>query len=242
MKSNDEIFKGIQQSLESLKGNFQILETDVSVEKQMEYFNYSENVKKTMKQEDVESQIIILNDINSDLEQKKYSMALLAVSGDIKAYRALENYFSQHKEKENDWIKLSLLQARITLESEFSDQAQVFISTGLGGKGHKLRFFALFKAVELDIPFSSYQKDLIEKEIPFYLSKYEGEVEELSINTNYFSLVFLIDIKINIKHLLENILNECNQYGNFISQGFVITNIKKYSEEEIFKEVYKTDE
>jgi hypothetical protein len=236
MKNNDDVFREFQESLEGLRGHFHVLESSVPVERQMEYFNFSEDVKKKSGNMNIEDQIIRLNNPETDLDEKKFAMAFLAASGDVKAYRALEAYSDKTEEGLDDWMKMSLLQAKITLESEFSDEKQVFISTGLGGKDRKLRFFALFKSNHF-ISFSPYQIQLIEKEVSFYIKKYDGEIEELKIGDNYFTIVFLIDLCVNIKNMLEEALNECNQYGNFISRSFVITNVKKYSEEEIRKEL-----
>jgi hypothetical protein len=240
MKNNDEIFDEFQQSLESLRGNFYVLETDVPVERQMEYFHYSETVRKSLGDDSVENQITALNDSGATSEQRKYAMTFLAVSGDVKAFRALESYSREHQDEKDEWISMALLHAKITLESELSDQRQVFISTGLGGKGHKLRFFSLFKSNDLK-PFSTYQAELISKEIPFHIHKYDGECEELKIEENYFTVVFLIDLKTNIKKMLEEMLRECNQYGDFISKSFIVTNVKKYDREEILLELQKDE-
>ncbi|MDR1368677.1 MAG: hypothetical protein LBJ72_00930 [Dysgonamonadaceae bacterium] len=239
MKNNNDIFDEFQQSLESLKGNFHVLETDIPVEKQMEYFNFSEGVRKSIDKNAVGSQIGVLNDVSATARERKYAMAYLAVSGDVKAYRALETYSKEHSERD-DWMAMALLQAKITLESEFSDQKQVFISTGLGGKGHSLRFFSLFKSNDLK-PFSAYQSELIGKEIPFHIHKYGGETEELEIEENYFTVVFLIDLKANIKKMLEEALGECNQYGDFINRSFVVTNMWRYNEKQIQIELHKNE-
>ncbi len=238
MKNNDDIFDEFQQSLESLQGNFHVLETDVPVERQMEYFNYSEDVRKSIDDNTIDNQIVMLNDVNATPDERKYAMTYLAVSGDVRAYRALETYSKEHNSEKDDWIAMALLQAKITLESEFSDQKQVFISTGLGGKGHNLRFFSLFKAKDLK-DFSAYQRELLGKEIPFHIHKYGGEIEELKIERNYFTVVFLIDLKANIKKMLEDALGECNQYGDFISRSFIVTNVKRYNEEQIQEELHK---
>lgn len=241
MKDDNQIFDEFQQSLENLKGNFHVLETSIPVDKQMEYFRYSENVKKNMDLENIDYQIEVLNDVHSESEQKKYAMTFLAVSGDVKAYRALEAYSQKNIPVDSDWMQMSLLQAKITLESEFSDQKQIFISTGLGGKDHKLRFYALFKSNNL-VSFSPYQVELIKKEMSFFIQEYDGETEEIVVEKNYFTVLFLIDLRVNIKNLLESALNECNQYGDFISRSFVVTNVKKYTEEEIQRELNKNNE
>jgi hypothetical protein len=234
MRRDNDVLKGLQQSLGGLKGQLCFLETNVSVDKQMEYFRYAENVRNDNRLTSVEEQINVLYLPESSPKELKYALAYLAVSGDIKAYRAIESY---NKEHSDDWSKMAFLQAKITLESDLSDEKHIFISTGLGGKGEKLRFSAFFKS-NLLRPFSAYQRKLIEKEIPYSIEQQDGEVEEIKIIENYFTILFLININVDIKVMFENVVNECNQYGNFISNSFVITNVKEFSEEDIQKELH----
>jgi hypothetical protein len=235
MKNDSNVFKGLQQSLEGFKGQLHFLETSVPVETQMEYFRYSKNIRNNPSLTSVEEQIGILHSPESSPKELKYALTYLAISGDIKAYRTIESY---NKEHSDNWAIMSLLQAKITLESELSDEKQIFISTGLGGKEGKLRYSAFFKSNRLR-PFSNYQKELIEKEIPYFIEQYGGETEEIKTGENYFTILFLIHINIDIKIMFENAVNECNQYGNFINNAFVLTNVKAFSEEEIWEELHK---
>jgi hypothetical protein len=235
MKNDRNAFKDLQQSLEKNKGHLHVLETNVSVEKQMEYFRFSEKVRNHSADFTIEELIAILNSPLSSPEETKYALTHLAILGEVKAYRAIESYSENHKD---DWASMSLLQAKITLESEFSDEKQIFISTGLGGKGDQLRFFAFFKSNRLK-NFSNYQRELIEKEIPFDIQKQGGTLEDINIGENYFTLLFLIHIQVDIKILLEQAIAECNQYGNFINKGFILTNVKIFSEEDIQRELQK---
>jgi hypothetical protein len=110
----------------------------------------------------------------------------------------------------------------------------------LGGKEDKLRFYAFFKSKGRK-KFSDYQKQLIEKEIYYSIQNYQGILEEVQIKDNYFTLLFLINIQVNIKTMLDEAIIECNQYGDFINNGFIITNVKMFSEEEIQNELSKRD-
>ncbi|MDR1610055.1 MAG: hypothetical protein LBS08_00905 [Candidatus Symbiothrix sp.] len=235
MRRDSDVFKGLQQSLGGLKGQLHFLETSVPVEKQMEYFRYSENVRNDSRPTSIEEQINVLHSPESSPKELKYALTYLAVSGDIKAYRIIESY---NKEHSDEWVAMALTQAKITLESELSDEKQIFISTGLGGKENKLRFSAFFKSNHLRT-FSNYQRELIEKEIPYAIEQQDGEVEEIIIAENYFTILFLIHFTVNVKGMFENVINECNQYGNFINGDFIITNVKAFSEEDIRKELHR---
>ena len=238
MTDSEDKYKLFQESLSNIQGQFRVLETNVSVEKQMEYFRFSENIRKNHTQQAVEETIQALNSIETSDKEKKQAMTILAISGDVKAYRALETYVQHPEENLKDWANMSFLQAKITLESELSEEKQIFISTGLGGKDDMLRFFAFFKSKDL-MPFSPYQIQLIEKEILFSINEVHGIVEEVKVSDNYFTILFLINIRTNIKNILENALIECNQYGDFIDRSFIITNVKIFDEEDINKELRK---
>jgi len=238
MKNDRNALKDLQHSLESLKGNLHVLETTVPVEKQMEYFRFSEAVRGDFTDEYMlERQMRILDYPESSPSEIRYALAFLAISGNVKAYRTIEAYNKLHP---GEWPAMALMQAKITLESEFSDEKQVFISTGLGGKGSRLRFYAFFKS-NARKNFSEYQKKLIEKEITFSIEKHRGITEEIYIGYNYFTILFLINIQSDIKKMLEEAVAECNQYGDFINKGFIITNVRVFSEEEIRNELMKRE-
>jgi len=113
-----------------------------------------------------------------------------------------------------------------------SDEKQIYISTGLGGKGEKLRFYVLMLATE-DKPFEEYQRQVVEREFAYYLPKSDCEIERLTFGERYVELVFLVPVRSDLKAILDNIISECNQYGNFISNTFTVTNVKELDPEEI---------
>ena len=52
-------------------------------------------------------------------------------------------------------------------------------------------------------------------------------------------LVFLIPVRADIKLTLDKVINECNQYGDFLSNVFTITNVKELTPEEISEIISK---
>lgn len=238
MKKGDDkdVFKEFQDSIKGMEGSLRILETSIPVEKQMEYFHYADRVRNNIQGNTVENQLEVLNNPNSSTKELKFALAYLAVACDVKAYRAIETFSENYTGDLSDWVTLALLQAKMTLESEFSEEKRIFISTGLGGKGSMIRFFSLFKSTNLTL-FSDYQSNLIEKEIPFAIHHYKGIVERIEIEENYFILIFLIDIQVDVRKVLIDAINECNQYGDFIDNSFIITNVKIFNREEIKNEL-----
>ena len=119
-----------------------------------------------------------------------------------------------------------------------SDEKQIYISTGLGGKGEKLRFYVLMTSKGKK-PFQEYQRQTIEREFAYYLPKTDCEIERLTIGEQYVELVFLIPVRTDIKATLDRVINECNQYGDFLSNVFTITNVKELTAEEVSEIINK---
>ena len=239
MQEKDNSLKKFYESFGRLQGHFHILEQSISVELQLEYFKYSERMRTENRPSalDEERYTILtgtLSDPDASDEELKESLVSLALSKDVKAYRFLEGYVRNAPERVKDWSELALMESRMGLESEFSDEKQIFISTGLGGKGDKLRFFTLLSSHGKQ-PFEEYQKKVIEREFEYYLSKKDCEIEKLDIRNDYVSMVFLIPIRVDIKQALDAVIMECNQYGNFLSDIFTVTNVKILTEKEIRK-------
>ena len=220
-----------------MDGHFHILEQRVPVELQMEYFKYSEQVRKERAKPDLNDMDYTafresLSNPESTTDYKKYILSMLATSREVKAYRMLEDYVQHPDEDVSNWAYMALMESRISLESELSDEKQIYISTGLGGKGEKLRFYVLMLSRDRK-PFLEYQRKVIEREFAYFLPKADCEIERLTIGEQYVELVFLIPVRADIKLTLDKVINECNQYGDFLSDIFTITNVKELTQQEV---------
>ena len=237
MKEEGDVFKKFRDSFSKMDGHFHILEQRVPVELQMEYFKYSEQVRKERAKPDLNDMDYTafresLSNPESTTDYKKYILSMLATSREVKAYRMLEDYVQHPDEDVSNWAYMALMESRISLESELSDEKQIYISTGLGGKGEKLRFYVLMLSRDRK-PFLEYQRKVIEREFAYFLPKADCEIERLTIGEQYVELVFLIPVRADIKLTLDKVINECNQYGDFLSDIFTITNVEELTEQEV---------
>jgi len=229
------VFNQFQKFLKDSDGDFHILEQRIPVETQMEYFRYSDHLRKMMlrpAEMDYNRLLLDLYSPYASHEEKKRALSMLAISKLVKAYRLLERYAQYAEPEITDWACMALIESRIALESELSDGKQIYISTGLGGRGNKLRFFVLLSTAEGKV-FLDYQKQMLEKEIAFAFPRYDCELERLTIKEQHVEMVFLAPIRMNIKTLIDNIMDECNQYGGFLAKIYTVTNVKELNEEEI---------
>lgn len=241
MKEDSNIFKKFQESFNRMDGHFHILEQRVPVELQMEYFKYSEQMRKEKPVlTDVDYGIFFqrLSDPEVTTDHKKYILSVLATSRQVKVYRMLEDYVQEPGQDVRDWAYMALMESRIALESELSDEKQIYISTGLGGRNEKLRFYVLILSKGLK-PFQEYQRNVVEREFAYSLSRENCEMERLKIEELYVELIFLIPVRLDIKLTLDKVISECNQYGDFLADVFTLTNVKELSADEITEIIKK---
>lgn len=235
MKEQDDVFKKFHESFRSMRGHFHILEQSVPIDSQIAYFKYSERLKKENRwvgDEEFAIFVDTLTDTEASLTNVKFALTMLASLHDVKAFRTLEEYVQHSSPESKDWALLALMECRMGLESDLSDEKQIFISTGLGGKNEKLRFFVLFKSRDKKT-FLDYQRQVIERELAYFLPRKNCEIERLEINDRYAVLLFLIPVRADLKNILDCVIQECNQYGDFLSGSFTVTNVKELSAEEI---------
>jgi hypothetical protein len=232
LENQDNIFEKIQEILGNFSLNISILEHQVDVRVQMEYFDFSRSLRRDFDPDLVLNQEGDLYNEEVSLDSKRELLVSLASIEKPEAYRIIEKFIPKAPPELKDWSILSLQESRMLLESKLLEENQVFISTGLGGLRGKLRYFiALFS--ESNNEFSEIQRNLIKSEFDYIFPKYDAEVEKIEFINNYASIVGLIPLNIPVKDPIKSAIDECNNLGNFIKQGFLITNVKILSTLEI---------
>ena len=118
------------------------------------------------------------------------------------------------------------------IQSNLLDESTVFVSTGLGGHDTLLRYFCVYIANE-GVTLQPFQWDIVKKETELVVTKSQGEIEQFEQFEKYVTFILLLPIEANLKEIFNSIIDECNMYGNFLSENIIITNVKKLSIEEI---------
>lgn len=235
--------KSYQDSFRNIDGDIHIMERSIPVELQVEYFRFAGNYKKRLPPgfaatdeqcEEWYAQMTGQPDaVPSALARDL--LVKLAASRNPKAFNLLKQYVQQDpKPAELDWAYLALMESEVSLSAELSEKQQVYIATGLGGKGDKLRFYMLIPSKDLQA-FKEYEKQVIEREFNYYFPKADCEVENLLVNTNYVELFILIPFRSDIRQLMARVIEECNEYGDFLASVYTITNVKILTIKEIEK-------
>ena len=138
-KKSEKKIEDISQLLAMAGANLNILEEEVDIAVQKQYFAMQETLSKS--QEDYQNAckqyVENINDLFDDAideEVKKRMLVILATVDDISIYRAIEN-FSKQDTPLKKWAVIALQQSRMLIQSTLLDDPGVFISTGLGGQG-----------------------------------------------------------------------------------------------------------
>lgn len=229
----ENIYKRIQEAISSLPENFSILEEQIDVELQMEYFNYSRDIKSGFSEEVITEHKNDLFSQDISIQEKKNLLVLLASQDKVEAFRSIEKYAKNPDPELRDWSILALQESRMVIQSSLMDEQQVYISTGLGGKNQKLRYFIVFVGSENVFEYSPVQKRLIQTELEYTLKNHQGDLEEISFHEDIAIAILLLPVKSDIQSVFIGLINECNQYGDFIRQDIIITNVKRMSVAEI---------
>lgn len=225
------------EQLRSIAGsNLNILEEEIDIQVQKEYFSLLRQLGKqpeiyTQLTKEYIENINNLFDDNIDLDIKKKMLVILASVDDVSTYRAIEQ-FSKQPSALQKWAIIALQQARILLQSSLLDDPGFYISTGLGGQGSLLRYFCVFPyRTEVILP--EFQKKILQDELTSTVQQVQGSVEEIEFQEHFATALVLLSLQTDIPHIFSDIIDECNLYGNFLLENVMITNVKKLTTIEI---------
>ena len=232
MEESENLYDKLQELFGTTPGGFNILEQQIDIDLQMQYFDYSRKVKKDLIPEEVMEASDKLFFEKTDTDQKRELLVKLASVDEVKAYRIIEKFCDIAPDELKEWAALAFKESKMMLESKLLDENQVLISTGLGGIGLKLRYFVVLLGRD-ENEFSEMQKRIIKSEFPYILKQCGSEVEKIVFSEFIATIMAVVPIKIPIKALFEEAIFECNTYGNFLEENFIITNVKELSFKEI---------
>ena len=232
MEENENIHDKLQELFGNDSGSFNILQRQIDVDLQVKYFDLSRKVKQELNPGNVLDESNKLFDDKITEEEKKELLAKLASIEDVKAFRIIEEFYADAPDDLVEWTALAYQESRMLIESRLLDQNQVLISTGLGGKGEKLRYFVVLLG-RTDKYLTDVQKKVIKSEFHYILNKHNSEIEDLNFLESMATIKAVIPMKEPVKAVFEEALVECNNYGNFLKDNFIITNVKELSFNEI---------
>jgi len=231
MDNPDELFNHIKSILGESPESMRILEDSISIDVQMEYYKMVSKVRGSEVSKDYNSDDLLSNKLTID-EAKEY-LIRLAGTDNVENYRLIEQYASIASPDLKDWALMALNESRFHMVSSLSEEDGVFISTGLGGKSGKLRYFIVF--VPNSDWLSQEQKQLVVDEVNFLFPRYSSDVEITEITGDFICVTALIPMNIAVNEPINAVIDECLTLGCSLNDGYIVTNVKTLSENEIIK-------
>jgi hypothetical protein len=215
--------------------SFTIIDEAIDLSIQEEYLGFSKTIDfDNVDYEEVLTESDRLFDKHTPIELKKRILILLAHLRSPESCRRLERYLKVSDSNLRGWALLSLKECRTFLESVLLQEEGGFISSGLGGKDNKLRYFFIVSSKD-GLPFSETHRNPLKRGFEKISHKYSSEIEEINFEATYLMIEILIPMEVAVGKVIEEGISECNTMGEFLSPDYYVTNVKKPTPEEISK-------
>lgn len=237
----ENTFNNIEEVLNQIPENYKIMEETIDLETQKDYFESTKNLVIDPDIDKLDELISQIDNPEIPVDELKVILIKLGLIDAVEAFRAIEKYYKHPHPELKEWALLSLQQSRMVLQSSLMGEQQVFISTGLGGKENKLRYYMIFPYNEVTV-LDQLQTEALKSELHFFMERNEGIIEETEFQQEFATAMILLPIKANIPEIVKQILAECNQLGNFLSDDVLITNMKRFSHDEILEILEKYEQ
>jgi hypothetical protein len=232
VERTDNIYDLLTEYLEVGKEGINLLEKQIDSETQSEYFEYSNNPGNNRSKEEIIRDKDLIFDRTVSTDHKKNILVQLASVNSVEAYRTIEKYLNHAGNDIYNWTYLALQESRLLLESKFMEENKVLVTTGLGAEGNRLRYFIVFFTRD-GSAITKAQQDIIKGELEFAFHNNKAELEDIIFEDSFASILTIIPIHMPVQQLFGRIVQECNEFGDFLFSDFIITNVRVLSKEDI---------
>jgi hypothetical protein len=76
----------------------------------------------------------------------------------------------------------------------------------------------------------------------YELNQNGGEFESMDFSEGFSTVLVMLPLQTDLKKLFRNIIDECNQYGDFLDDDMIVTNVKVMSRNEIIEMLKQSKE
>ncbi len=239
MESQEQILQKMREIAANSPEKIRIVETNVDAEVQLEFYAMLQKTSETYSK----NELALLYDklLTADnFELRKRFLVEIASTGELEAFRFLEKYLETCDDEIKKWALLACQQCQMFLESSLLDESKIYVASGLGGKEHRLRYIFVLAGAEKN-EYNDFQKKVISNETDYFLSKCDSFCESIVYIENYAVCTVLVPLAEDIVALVQAIIDEVNQYGNFVTPSIFITNEKPVNRA-MLEKMFESDE
>ena len=232
LKASQNIYDLLNEFLQVGEDSINLLDEKIDADIQLEYFECSKNHEDLLSEDEIISKKDRIFDEAVSTDEKKVLLVQLASTNNVEAYRTIEKYLNTPDSNLYGWAYLALLENRILLESTLLEENKVLVTTGLGSKGNKLRYFIVFFTDD-GSEITSLQQKIIINELNYAFEKNGAEIEDIIFQDGFASFTTVVPMQVPVQELFSKIVKECNEFGDFLFNDYIITNVKVLSLDEI---------
>lgn len=214
----------IREFLDSISDKLEVMEEGIDMQVQKDYLDFARtcDVDELSKKHTLKLAKYLFK-AREPLKVKRRALSFLAHLGTITAYRQIEKYY-QHPDKElKQWAAMALQECKMFLEGSLTGEVSGFISTGLGGRKDKLRYYFLLLPAS-NQPFTTTQKNTITQETDLVSKEMNCIVETVDQSDRYIGATVLMPVDAAVGTLIETIVKQCNELGYFVFEYYYATN------------------
>lgn len=220
MTYDEEQYK---EFLKNLPSNFRVMPHALRIGLHEEYMQFDTSIAEHL--EEMEDLVDALYDVDSSLDLKKAIIIELAHAGEVAALQALETYVDVAPNELQEWLQLATQECRIYVESELLDENIVMISGGIGGEGHRMRYFmALIPQQSLSTSIDI--TNLVKAEFETIARKNDSIVESFEVAEDFYKFMLLIPINVPLDVFMSTGIDEINNtLPSYLHETYMLTNV-----------------
>ncbi len=235
MPNTNEIFDDLRKMFADNPQSLNIIEEQIDLGVQASYYKRSRMLRRQVYDlDEVLEKVPYLYDPETRLEDKRDILVKLASFDDVEAFRTIEKFKNDSEGEIRLWASMAYRESKAEIEGSLLDETQVIISTGLGGKGNKLRYFVCF-VNEQDSPFSNVQARILQGELESAVDRYNSDIESITFSDRFMRVKVLIPITTAPSDVIQQVVDATEDFGGFLDETLVISNVKEMDDDEMQK-------
>ena len=232
MKNEEEEIRDI---LESFPEKFNIMERGIKLNVQKEYIELHEKLDfEEIKGSGMIGSLEKIIKKSENILEKKKALISLGHVGTIESYKSLEKIYKHTDDELRDWVLMAIQENIMSLENYVNEETIGMISTGLGGKGDKLRYYFAVVSKSCE-PFTKSQQDIIKNEYESICKENRTEIEKINFNLDYAELIILMPMDVALDTIVAGGIKRSNEFGDFIAEDYYAANTEIPTTEELQK-------
>lgn len=223
------------------QGQVRLIEAIVDPDIQIEYLEFASKIRKNFDNEEVISNSDKIFDPEINFEEKKRLLVLMASIDNIDIYRKLEKFIDIADDDLKSWALIAHQESQTVIQSSLLEENQILVSTGLGGKDQKMRFFIVMQVEPKDEITEAHQ-NIIKNEVEYAFYSRNCDLEKIEFKEFFCTMVALIPFEVEIEKIFQEIIIETNNLGVYLSDKFIVTNVKIHTLDETKELITELDE